>query len=202
MEREPWQFIPLRIQDISPVLGPPNPLPNGQENSCKGVGYLSAKLAYCAAVNGILAGGLPPAENSARPGNEENTQVWVARAVSGASLPAAAIAGFGRFPATFTMGAHAFAQVPGIVGDYFRIAYYKLTLEAMFAVQPRVLRIVFCAFRRRVGTGRLHRVVLHSGSLFDWRPDADRVAGAGPERTAPAQPRCPRADQRVGRGRI
>ena len=45
------------------------------------------------------------------------------------SLPAAAIAGFGRIPATFTMGAHAFAQLPGIVGDYFRIAYYKLTLK-------------------------------------------------------------------------
>src|SRR5215469_2333287 len=45
------------------------------------------------------------------------------------SLPAAAFAGFGRFSATFTMGAHAFAQIPGIVGDYFRIAYYKLTLQ-------------------------------------------------------------------------
>jgi acetyltransferase-like isoleucine patch superfamily enzyme len=45
------------------------------------------------------------------------------------SLPAAAFAGFGRFPATFTMGAHAFAQFPGIIGDYFRIAYYKLTLK-------------------------------------------------------------------------
>jgi virginiamycin A acetyltransferase len=45
------------------------------------------------------------------------------------SLPAAAIAGFGRNPATFTMGAHAFAQLPGIIGDYFRIAYYKLTLK-------------------------------------------------------------------------
>lgn len=45
------------------------------------------------------------------------------------SLPAAAIAGFGRIPATFTMGAHAFATLPGIIGDYFRIAYYKLTLK-------------------------------------------------------------------------
>jgi virginiamycin A acetyltransferase len=45
------------------------------------------------------------------------------------SLPAAAFAGFGRIPATFTMGAHAFAQLPGIIGDYFRIAYYKLTLK-------------------------------------------------------------------------
>jgi virginiamycin A acetyltransferase len=45
------------------------------------------------------------------------------------SLPAAAIAGFGRFPSTFTMGAQAFSQIPGILGDYFRIAYYKLTLK-------------------------------------------------------------------------
>ena len=45
------------------------------------------------------------------------------------ALPAAAFAGFGRFPATFTMGAHAFSQIPGILGDYFRIAYYKLTLK-------------------------------------------------------------------------
>jgi len=45
------------------------------------------------------------------------------------SLPAAAFAGFGRFPATFTMGAHGFAQIPGILGDYFRIAYYRLTLK-------------------------------------------------------------------------
>jgi virginiamycin A acetyltransferase len=45
------------------------------------------------------------------------------------ALPAAALAGFGRFPATFTIGAHAYAQAPGIVGDYLRIAYYKLTLK-------------------------------------------------------------------------
>ncbi len=45
------------------------------------------------------------------------------------ALPAAALAGFGRVPATFNMGAHAAAQVPGVLGDYFRIAYYKLTLK-------------------------------------------------------------------------
>lgn len=45
------------------------------------------------------------------------------------ALPWAAVAGFGRFSATFTMGAHAAAQAPGILGDYFRIAYYKLTLK-------------------------------------------------------------------------
>ena len=45
------------------------------------------------------------------------------------ALPAAALAGFGRIPATFAMGAHSAALVPGILGDYFRIAYYKLTLK-------------------------------------------------------------------------
>ncbi|HUI83760.1 MAG TPA: acyltransferase [Candidatus Binatia bacterium] len=45
------------------------------------------------------------------------------------ALPAAALAGFGHFPATFDIGAHAAAMVPGILGDYFRIAFYKLTLK-------------------------------------------------------------------------
>ncbi|MGA2904472.1 MAG: hypothetical protein ABSD98_11610 [Candidatus Korobacteraceae bacterium] len=45
------------------------------------------------------------------------------------ALPAAALAGFGRAPAMFTIGAHAVASVPGVVGDYLRIAFYKLTLK-------------------------------------------------------------------------
>jgi acetyltransferase-like isoleucine patch superfamily enzyme len=45
------------------------------------------------------------------------------------ALPWAALAGFGRFGATFTIGAHAVASAPGVVGDYLRIAYYKLTLK-------------------------------------------------------------------------
>jgi acetyltransferase-like isoleucine patch superfamily enzyme len=45
------------------------------------------------------------------------------------ALPAAALAGFGRFPSMFALGAQAAATVPGIVGDYFRIAFYKLTLK-------------------------------------------------------------------------
>jgi acetyltransferase-like isoleucine patch superfamily enzyme len=45
------------------------------------------------------------------------------------ALPAAALAGFGRFPATFTIGAHTAAVFPGVIGDYFRIAFYKLTLK-------------------------------------------------------------------------
>ena len=45
------------------------------------------------------------------------------------ALPSAALAGFGRFPAMFNLGAHAASMVPGVLGDYFRIAYYKLTLK-------------------------------------------------------------------------
>ncbi len=45
------------------------------------------------------------------------------------ALPWAALAGFGRFPVMFTIGAQAVASVPGVVGDYLRIAFYKLTLQ-------------------------------------------------------------------------
>jgi acetyltransferase-like isoleucine patch superfamily enzyme len=53
------------------------------------------------------------------------------------ALPMAAIAGFGRFSPTFTLAAHACALVPGVVGDYVRIAYYKLTLKQC-SLQGRV----------------------------------------------------------------
>ncbi|MFZ0314886.1 MAG: hypothetical protein WAL85_19440 [Candidatus Korobacteraceae bacterium] len=45
------------------------------------------------------------------------------------ALPTAVLAGFGRFATMFTVGAHSVAVIPGVVGDYFRIAYYKLTLK-------------------------------------------------------------------------
>ena len=45
------------------------------------------------------------------------------------ALPVAAIAGFGRFSPTFSIAAQACAMVPGVVGDYIRIAFYKLTLK-------------------------------------------------------------------------
>ena len=43
-------------------------------------------------------------------------------------LPAAASA-FGRWEPLFALFAQACATVPGILGDYLRIAFYKLTLE-------------------------------------------------------------------------
>jgi virginiamycin A acetyltransferase len=45
------------------------------------------------------------------------------------ALPLAAFAGFGRFAATFSLAAQACALVPGVVGDYIRIVFYKLTLK-------------------------------------------------------------------------
>jgi virginiamycin A acetyltransferase len=46
------------------------------------------------------------------------------------SLPLAAIAGFGRWAGGFRFSAHVCALAPGILGDYLRIAYYKLTLKS------------------------------------------------------------------------
>ncbi len=45
------------------------------------------------------------------------------------ALPAAAIAGFGRFATGFPFAAQACSLVPGVFGDYLRIAFYKLTLK-------------------------------------------------------------------------
>lgn len=44
------------------------------------------------------------------------------------ALPPALLAGFGRVRLGFEFFAQAFALVPGVVGDYLRVAYYKLTL--------------------------------------------------------------------------
>jgi virginiamycin A acetyltransferase len=44
------------------------------------------------------------------------------------ALPAAASA-FGRWTIPYTLFAHLFGMVPGLPGDYLRIAYYKLTLS-------------------------------------------------------------------------
>ena len=45
------------------------------------------------------------------------------------AFPWALIAGFGRFGEMFSLAAQACATVPGLPGDYLRIAFYKLTLE-------------------------------------------------------------------------
>jgi virginiamycin A acetyltransferase len=58
------------------------------------------------------------------------------------ALPAALLAGFGRVKFGFEFFAQAFALVPGLVGDYLRVAYYKLTLKAC----PLDWRIQFGSF--------------------------------------------------------
>lgn len=46
------------------------------------------------------------------------------------TLPSAALAGFGRFNTGFTLFAHVYCMIPGILGDYLRVAYYSLTLTS------------------------------------------------------------------------
>ena len=45
-----------------------------------------------------------------------------------AALPLAAAAGFGRWASPYTVFAHLCALAPGTLGDYLRIAFYRLTL--------------------------------------------------------------------------
>jgi virginiamycin A acetyltransferase len=45
------------------------------------------------------------------------------------ALPLAAIAGFGGWGAGFRFSSHVCALIPGGLGDYLRIAFYKLTLK-------------------------------------------------------------------------
>jgi acetyltransferase-like isoleucine patch superfamily enzyme len=44
-------------------------------------------------------------------------------------LPAAALTGFGRLETVFGLFAQACALAPGVIGDYARIAFYRLTLR-------------------------------------------------------------------------
>ena len=57
-------------------------------------------------------------------------------------FPCALLAGFGRVGTLFTFWAHVCAQIPGLLGDYARSAYYRLTLEAC----PLGSRICFGTF--------------------------------------------------------
>jgi acetyltransferase-like isoleucine patch superfamily enzyme len=46
-----------------------------------------------------------------------------------AALPFAVVAFFGRFQIGYISSAHSLAMAPGVIGDYLRIAYYRLTLR-------------------------------------------------------------------------
>ena len=45
-------------------------------------------------------------------------------------FPCAIASGFGRQPGVFSFFAHLCALVPGVVGDYVRVAYYRMTLRS------------------------------------------------------------------------
>ncbi len=53
--------------------------------------------------------------------------VWGVAALT--TLPAAALAGFGKFSVGFEFFAHVLALAPGLPGSYLRVAYYAMTLE-------------------------------------------------------------------------
>ena len=69
------------------------------------------------------------------------------------TFPAGLCCGFGRFPSIFAIFAHLYSSGPGVLGDYWRIAFYRQTLDAC----PLDSRISFGSFfstpRARVGHG-------------------------------------------------
>jgi len=69
------------------------------------------------------------------------------------AFPPALLSGFGRADSVFLLFAQTFALVPSIVGDYLRIAYYKLTLEEC-ALESRIQFGSFFAHpQAKVGQG-------------------------------------------------
>jgi len=72
-------------------------------------------------------------------------------------FPCALASGFGRQSGVFSFFAHLCAFAPGLIGDYMRVAYYRMTLRSC----ARDCRIAFGAFfahpqttvGRRVGIG-------------------------------------------------
>ena len=69
------------------------------------------------------------------------------------AFPMAMLSGFGRSETVYLIFAHGCALVPGIIGDYLRIAYYKLTLLEC-ALESRIQFGSFFAHpQARVGRG-------------------------------------------------
>lgn len=46
------------------------------------------------------------------------------------AFPAAVLSGFGRVHALFELFSHVFALIPGIIGSYLRVGFYRMTLES------------------------------------------------------------------------
>ena len=69
------------------------------------------------------------------------------------AFPCALTSGFGRIEAIYLFWAHYCASLPGLPGDYFRIAYYRLTLDEC-ALESRIEFGSFFAHpQARVGRG-------------------------------------------------
>ena len=87
------------------------------------------------------------------------------------AFPWALLSGFGRLNPVFTFFAHTFALAPGVVGDYIRIAFYKLTLKQCSLYS----RISFGSFfaHPTVVLGRVLHLI--GGSIGT---DANRFAGS------------------------
>jgi acetyltransferase-like isoleucine patch superfamily enzyme len=79
------------------------------------------------------------------------------RMVQGVALvlvaPAALLCGFGRIRWLFSVMAHSYSLAPGIIGDYLRIAFYRLTLEEC-SIDSRISFGSFFAHpEARIGAG-------------------------------------------------
>ena len=44
-------------------------------------------------------------------------------------FPSAVLCGFGRIELLYTLFAHFHAMLPGFIGNFFRVGFYKLTLK-------------------------------------------------------------------------
>jgi virginiamycin A acetyltransferase len=77
------------------------------------------------------------------------------RAMRGAFLamafPAAAGCGFGRWETMFLLFAQGMALAPGVLGDYLRIAFYRMTLEGCGATSRISFGSFFAHAEARVG---------------------------------------------------
>jgi virginiamycin A acetyltransferase len=69
------------------------------------------------------------------------------------AFPFALLSGFGRFESIYLIGAQCLAFVPGLLGDYIRIAWYRMTLQEC-ALESRVQFGSFFAHpQAKVGRG-------------------------------------------------
>ena len=113
------------------------------------------------------------------------------------ALPGALISGFGKFKPGFHFFAQAYAPVPGVIGNYLRIAFYKMTLAecsldscvsfGTFFAHPEarlgarvyigsycVLGMVSIGERTQIASG----VQIVSGRRQHARDEAGKISGA------------------------